>query len=102
MRNSLSILTLIFLSIFFIQCQKEVNDPGKIEQGIPSPSPITVNLQGNVYNENNLPAAGVKIKVGSKTAITNHQGFFRIPDAPLDKNSTLVTAEKNGYFKTYR
>lgn len=102
MRIRLTLLTFILLPVFFIQCQKEVRDPGNIDPGIPAPSPITVNLQGNVYNENNLPASGVKIKVGSKSAITNHQGFFRIPDAPLDKKSTLVTAEKNGYFKTYR
>src|SRR5688572_24899167 len=102
MRNNLLLPALIAVLIFFTQCQKEVKDPGSIDQGIPGPAPVTVNLQGNVYNENNQPASGVKIKVGSKTAITNYQGFFRIPDAQLDKKSTVVTAEKNGYFKTYR
>src|SRR6185436_6333409 len=57
---------------------------------------------GNVTNELGQPAMGVTIKVGTKSATTNVKGYFRITNASLDKNNSLVTAEKAGYFKAYR
>jgi hypothetical protein len=66
------------------------------------PDPITASLQGNVFDENGQPAVGVTVRVGSKTAVTNAHGAFRILAASLDKHQALVTAEKSGYFKAYR
>lgn len=67
-----------------------------------TPDPVTAALQGNVFDENDVPAAGVTVQVGSKTATTNSNGYFRINDASLDKKSAVVTATKTGYFKAYR
>ncbi len=96
------LFALFFVSLLFIQCQKEVGFEGGIEPRPALPAPITAVLQGNVLDENGQPAPGVNVKVGSKTAVTDARGYFRIADAPLDKNSALVTAEKPGYFKSYR
>jgi hypothetical protein len=96
----ITILLFVF-SVLFFQCQKELNFQG-IDPINTNPAPVTTHLQGNVYDENNQPAAGVTIKVGTKTAITNNDGYFRIMNAALDKVSSLVTAEMPGYFKTYR
>lgn len=96
---------LILVSIFFFQCQKDLSYIGNSDPGISvviSPDPIKANLQGNILDENNQPVAGVTITVGTMTAITNPTGYFRINDASLDKNTSLVTAEKAGYFKGYR
>jgi hypothetical protein len=40
--------------------------------------------------------------VGNKTVTTDSKGFFRIVKAGLDKKTSLVTAEKAGYFTAYR
>ncbi len=96
------LFVLFFVSVLFIQCQKEVGFGGGIEPKPAQPAPITAVLHGNVLDENGQPAPGVNVKVGAKTAVTDARGYFRITDAPLDKNSALVTAEKPGYFKGYR
>jgi len=74
------------------------DNPGQIV----TPDPITTALQGNIFDENGAPAAGVTITAGNKTATTDAKGFFRINGATLDKNSAVATASKSGYFKAYR
>jgi hypothetical protein len=98
----LQAIALIFVSILFIKCQKEIGYEGGIESKPALPSPITAVLQGNILDESGQPAPGVNVRVGSKTAVTDNRGYFRIMDAPLDKQSALVIAEKPGYFKGYR
>ena len=99
--------SLLLLSIIFVNCQKELNyigdpDLNPIVPEVVVPEPITANLQGNVFDENNLPAGGVTITVGTKTTITTSTGYFRINDASLDKRTSLVVAQKSGYFKGLR
>ncbi|MEO6612670.1 MAG: hypothetical protein ABIT05_14700 [Chitinophagaceae bacterium] len=89
---------LAFISILFIGCQKELS----FSNPNPNAVPVTATLQGNVVDENGGPAAGVTITVGTKTAVTDAKGYFRIKNAPLDKSASLVTATKAGYFKAFR
>jgi len=94
---------LMLAPVLFYQCQKEVSySNGNNSEDITSSIPLKANLQGNVLDENGQPAAGVVIKVGSVTTNTSTKGYFRINEASLDKNVSLVTAEKVGYFKAYR
>lgn len=96
---------LLLLCIFFYQCQKDLSYIGSPDTGVPAviaSDPIKATLQGNIVDENNEPAAGVTITAGTNTVMTNATGYFRITDASLDKNTSLVTAEKAGYFKGYR
>lgn len=97
-------ILLMSISVISFNCQKEVSysGPGIPDTGNNNTDPITATLQGNVVNENGQPATGVTLKVGTKTATTNAYGYFRIVNAALDKNTSLVTAEKAGYFKAYR
>ena len=95
---------ILFAGILVISfnCQKEIsytsaNLPGTFESHL-----ITTALEGNIVNENGQPVAGVVIKVGNKNASTNSKGYFRIDKAALDKNVSVVTAEKSGYFKAIR
>src|SRR6185369_10489629 len=94
-------LLFIFLSILSFHCQKELN-PGPGNIIINNESPVITTLQGNILDENGLPATNVTVKVGSKVTSTNARGYFRIVNASLDKKTSLVTAEKQGYFKAYR
>ena len=97
------LLSFIILSVLFFQCQKELHYIGGPDTGVSvTPDPIKASLQGNITDENDQPAAGVMVTAGASTAITDANGYFRFTDASLDKNTTLVTALKDGYFKGYR
>src|SRR5688572_2496650 len=95
-------IALIFVSVLFFQCQKEVSYVGQPDPVVTLPEPISARLQGNVFDENGQPAAGVTVKVGSQTATTDTKGNFRFTSASMDKKASLVTAEMSGYFKAYR
>ena len=91
------------LAVITFNCQKEVSyGPGGPGTGNNNANPIIATLQGNVLNEAGRPAIGVTVRVGTKTVTTNAYGYFRIVNAPLDKNVSLLTAEKAGYFKARR
>ncbi|MEP7143222.1 MAG: carboxypeptidase-like regulatory domain-containing protein [Ferruginibacter sp.] len=97
-----ALLVIVIAGISF-KCQKELSsDHSPLITSNNQSSPVTVTLQGNVIDENDLPAAGVKISAGSKTTTTNSNGYFRIVEASLDKNASVTTAEQPGYFKAYR
>ncbi|MCW3073409.1 MAG: carboxypeptidase regulatory-like protein [Flaviaesturariibacter sp.] len=102
MKRSFKVFLLFFISVLFFQCQKEISYVGGPDNQPTLPNPITATLQGNVIDETGQPAAGVSVQVGAKTATTDAKGYFRITAAALDKNTALVTAQKNGYFKAYR
>ena len=107
MNKTFRLLMLLFLAFSFFQCQKDLSyvgepDPIPVIPEAIKPEPITATLQGNILDENNQPAAGVSITVGTKTTNTNATGYFRIVSASLDKKSALVVAEKVGYFKGLR
>lgn len=103
MKRIYYVLFAVIIVLISIECRKELSGenafPGR---GNNQSSPINATLQGNIINENDQPAEGVVVSVGTKTATTNSHGYFRIVDATLDKNASLVTAEQPGYFKAYR
>ncbi len=97
-------LLILIISVISFNCQKDLSFTGS---GLPNndnniKSPVTATLQGNILDESGQPAAGVQISVGLKNTVTNSSGYFRIVDASLDKNASLVIAEKQGYFKAFR
>jgi hypothetical protein len=102
MRSLYNGLLLVLLSFVLVQCQKDVSYAGSGDPVVVVPEPVTAHIQGNVTDENNQPAVGVTVTVGTKTATTDADGYFRINQASLDKKSALVTAAKTGYFKAYR
>ncbi|MET0463765.1 MAG: carboxypeptidase-like regulatory domain-containing protein [Chitinophagaceae bacterium] len=97
------IILFTLLSVVFFNCQKETSADGFGDRpGSGTKDPITATVQGNVIDENGAPASGVSVKVGNKMVQTDSKGSFRIINALLDKGASLVTAEKSGYFKSYR
>ena len=103
MRSVNRFIVLALTCILFFQCQRELSYIGTADPGQTLlPNPIKANLQGNILDENGQPAANVVIKVGSEMTASDTKGYFRINNAPLDKNASLVTAEKTGYFTAYR
>lgn len=103
MRSVNRFFILALTAILFYQCQKEVSYIGSGDPGqVILPNPLKANLQGNVFDENGQPAANVVVTVGSEIVATDTKGYFRINNASLDKNASLVTAFKTGYFTAYR
>jgi hypothetical protein len=98
------ILLIISCSVLFYQCQKETsfslgtNTTGQVG----SSSPLKANLQGNILDETGQPAANVTITAGTDITVTDDKGYFRINGASVDKNATLVKADKTGYFPAFR
>ncbi len=94
---------IIIIALISMQCRKELSGENAFPgQGNNQSSPISATLQGNIVDENDQPAEGVVVTVGAKTVTTNSHGYFRIVDAPLDKNASVVTAQQPGYFTAYR
>ncbi|MFL5773097.1 MAG: hypothetical protein ACJ75F_08065 [Flavisolibacter sp.] len=101
MKGLSRIMLLLLVSAFFYQCQKEVsfhNNP--VDNG--QPSSVDATIQGVILDENDDPVEDALVKVGSKNALTDADGFFRILHAPLNNRDALVTVEKTSYFKAYR
>jgi len=108
MKTLYAALVFVSISVIAFNCQKEVRTiggntqiPGNENNTITS-SPVTSTLQGNVFDETGKPAKDVSIKVGTVLTTTDDKGYFRVDNAQLDKNASLVTAVKTGYFKAYR
>ena len=105
MRSPYRIFLLAISALLFYQCQKEIsytNNSGGGPGQVIDPSPLTANLQGNIVDENDQPAADVTLKVGAQTVVTDSKGYFRINNASLDNNASLVRAEKTGYYTAFR
>lgn len=100
MKKLFAFLLIVIIATVSFNCQKEIS--GSLPRGSENANPVTASLQGTVLDENGLPATGVSVKAGSKIAITDAKGYFRIANAPLDKYASMVTAEKTGYFKAIR
>ena len=104
MRRRYSTLSLLILLVLF-GCQREISFIGGVDTPrgeIATPDPVTAALQGNVFDETGAPAADVTVQAGSKTTLSDKNGYFRINDASLDKKTAVITATKAGYFKGYR
>ena len=93
---------MLFIIATTVKCQKEQSFDAP-ETIVTTPkNPITANLQGIVLDENGAPTTGALVIVGTKTATTGANGFFRILNASLDKSASMVKIEKAGYFVGYR
>ncbi|MBL7747785.1 MAG: carboxypeptidase regulatory-like domain-containing protein [Chitinophagaceae bacterium] len=102
MKRLLYPVLLVFLPVFAFNCQKEVSYDTDLNPGGKTAAPVKATVQGRVIDENGQPASNVSIKAGGKTATTDSRGYFRIIKTSLDKNASVVIAEKTGYFKAYR
>lgn len=104
MKKTSGFVGLLLLSLYFVQCHRELSYYGAPDNtaSLPTPDPITATVQGNVFDENGQPAMGVAVQAGNNSSVTDAKGYFRITEASLDKKASLVTATKQGYFKAYR
>ena len=92
------ILSLFALSILlFTGCKKtdSVNNNSDSQTVLSS-------ITGKVVDENKNPVVGANVKVGSKSAITDNDGYFSITGISSSSENQIVTAEYAGYFKSIK
>lgn len=65
-------------------------------------TPVKASISGIILNEGKSPFAGVTVKAGDHTTVTDGRGFFHFTDITVDKFAGVVTAEAPGYYKAYR
>ncbi len=103
MKNYYRLLYLVLVAVIFFQCRKSLSYIGTPDSGSTVlPAPIKTSVQGDVTDENGLPASGVTITAGGSITVTDANGYFRFTNITLDKNTSLITALKDGYFTAYR
>ena len=100
------LLTVLFIFVSLVSCQKEVKNDNPATGGPPgtviNPSPVQGTVTGKVVDNNNNPVTGAVVRSGNNTTNTDSRGLFRFSSIQLDKYATLVTVEKAGFFKAYR
>lgn len=75
--------------------------PSNKSDSSPEQSKIKVIVKGNVYNiKSRKPIQGVKITFGDKTAFTDKEGFFSIPDFPVGTYPVTASAEGYTFYKS--
>ena len=58
----------------------------------------TTTIYGRITDESGVSLMGVSVSAGTKTAITDANGFFILKDATVPKGRAVVIAKKAGYF----
>ncbi|GAA4342708.1 carboxypeptidase-like regulatory domain-containing protein [Flaviaesturariibacter amylovorans] len=96
------LLTALLATLLFTACRKMESYENNPVPSAVAPDPVSATLQGTVLDETGAPAAGVTVRAGSRSATTDNNGHFRITGAALDRKASVVTAQKNGYFKAVR
>ncbi|RYZ19693.1 MAG: hypothetical protein EOO16_19185 [Chitinophagaceae bacterium] len=98
---SLALLTLLtFCAATGISSCTKSSDPGN-PANEPAPdlsSTVTASASGFVVNENNLPARGATVRMGTATTTTDTAGYFSFSDVSVVKNAATVSVSISGYF----
>lgn len=97
MNTPKQILIALFLTVIIIGCRRnEVIHPDTL------PEQFTATLTGRIFNANSTPLSNATVKLGSRTVATDDSGYFRFDNAILNRNNTVVSVEKPGYFKAVK
>ncbi|MEP7238662.1 MAG: carboxypeptidase-like regulatory domain-containing protein [Ferruginibacter sp.] len=93
-------LLVVFISLLFFSCQKELTfDNGFGNQPPDLSTKINSSVSGFVTDENDAPVLGATVQFGTSTITTDKYGYFQAKDVQVVKNAAFVTVNKTGYFK---
>ncbi|RYY41826.1 MAG: carboxypeptidase regulatory-like domain-containing protein [Chitinophagaceae bacterium] len=98
----LALLSLLSFSLAtgLSSCKKS-GDPAGPATNEPAPdltSTTSASASGFVVNENNLPASGATVRMGSATATTDATGYFSFSNVAVIRNTATVSVAMTGYF----
>lgn len=87
-------------------CRKNYATEAYVETTNPTPPDLTVKVNttvaGFISDEANKPVAGAQVIAGSRQAITDEYGYFKITNTLLPKVAGNIKIIKTGYFTTWR
>jgi hypothetical protein len=93
---TLALMLVIFSSIFFYSCQKELT-PDDTTTVL-----STTSVEGRVTDETGLPVADATVKAGINSTKTDKNGMFKFTNAAFTTSENFVTVSKSGFFKGSR
>ncbi len=104
--NRINLILFLPAACFLFACQREIKNNNPVTPTTPgtviNPTPVTATVTGKVVDENNIAVSNATVKAGSNITTTDNRGLFRFNNISLDKYSSVITVEKNGYFKSIR
>ncbi|MFT3912353.1 MAG: carboxypeptidase-like regulatory domain-containing protein [Ferruginibacter sp.] len=98
-------LTVSFILLCILSCKKNIDKQNDQVNNNVLPdltTKVTASVSGFITGENNNPLAGVEVKAGTVTVMTDHFGFFTIKNTDLTASFAFVKATKQGYFTGVR
>lgn len=100
--NPAYLLSFIAAIIVIFSCSKEFSetyDPGSLD----ITSKVTVNtISGYVTDDNNQPVKDAAVVIGNNNTITDKYGYFKVKNAEVTKNASVITVNKAGFFPGIR
>lgn len=94
-------LLLIFATILFFSCQKDLSlEDGRTVVTPPDLSTkVSSSVSGFVTDENNAAVKNATVQFGASTITTDKYGYFEAKNVQVIKEAAVVTVNKPGYFK---
>jgi len=103
---SLPLLLAAIILFFIPSCRKNYASETYVEIIDTTPADLTVKVNttvaGFISDESNKPVAGAQVIAGSKQAITDAYGYFKISNTVLPKVAGNIQVVKAGYYTTWR
>jgi uncharacterized protein (TIGR02145 family) len=107
------ILLLLSVLVLFSHCKKDssnndsttseiVNVQNKRLEKVVPDATTSAFLLGIVLDENGNPLSDVEVVTGDKSQITDSEGIFVFGEITLNKDYTVVSAQKTGFMKGFR
>jgi len=91
----------ICFSLFILSaCTKDLDEITTIDN-IPEPSvKVSASFLGLIVDEQAIPVADARVKIGSENAFSDENGFFKLTGL-FDDNGTFIEIQKQGFFDAY-
>lgn len=96
--NSFLTLSLLFIVLFFVQCNKNQTTGSTLNTG----NQVTTTICGLVLDENGMSIENALVVCNGKNTMTNQQGIFILNHIATLENKTDIEITKEGYFKSYK
>ena len=94
-------LLLIFATILFFSCQKDLSleDGGTVVTPPDLSTKVSSSVSGFVTDENNAAVKNATVQFGASNMTTDKYGYFEAKNVQVVKEAAVVTVNKPGYFK---
>ncbi len=103
------LIKLSFLFVFgitlFVACNKDEPTPTENNGTITIDPPlqsVLANVYGKVVDENDETVSDIEIVLGTRTANTDENGYFRFNSVPMNGYGQVITVDQTGYYKAIK